>query len=730
MSTHNIKARSHILMLLGEELIGSDSLAIFELVKNAYDADADNIIVEFIDLNLPSQRITIEDDGHGMSADTIESVWLTIGTDFKRGSNRKPSPKYGRTSLGNKGVGRLAVHKLAQEITLETKVADSQLATRFSINWGDLIRSKDFIQDLNVEVELVESSNFKEGHGTKITLDKLNNTNWTKTSLRELARKIENIKNPFTEVKNFKISIKANGPQDEWLKDIKTSTEILKDSLYQFSFRIAVSDGLLVGDADNNLADYFWEYRFNPNPLIKIDGKTVQKRILSSEELIKGGRRDPMLVGSSLDQIDGKGRNKFLQNSDLSNIGSIGGRFFVFNLAKDVFNLYFGGHTNAVKEYIRENYGVKIFRDNIRVYNYGEQSDDWLDLDLSKIQRTGDHFARKVTIGAIELNLSESEGGLVEKTNREGFNENYYFKKFQTIVQNVFEHFERIASSDKDLIQEFVEKIAPVKKSGLSETIKELTAKIQDKNLEKELIPLVKRVEKDYNEMRDVMVNSGMTGLNLAIVFHEVDREMRFINSDLNSSNVSIEGVKGRVKNLIQILENFSPILRQNKRIKISASLLVERVRQINFSRFQYHNIIFSAPILSSESDDFGIDGPGNLLISALTNLIDNSLYWVSAKRDSTGEECKAAIYVGTDLVSLEGNALIVADNGDGFNLDPEQLVQPFKTTKPGGMGLGLYFVNLVMEMIGGKLLFPDRSDMNIPVAYNGACVVLLFPRK
>lgn len=43
ISTHNIKAKSHILSLLGNELIGSDSLAIFELVKNAYDADAENI---------------------------------------------------------------------------------------------------------------------------------------------------------------------------------------------------------------------------------------------------------------------------------------------------------------------------------------------------------------------------------------------------------------------------------------------------------------------------------------------------------------------------------------------------------------------------------------------------------------------------------------------------------------------------------------------------------------
>ena len=56
-------------------------------------------------------------------------------------------------------------------------------------------------------------------------------------------------------------------------------------------------------------------------------------------------------------------------------------------------------------------------------------------------------------------------------------------------------------------------------------------------------------------------------------------------------------------------------------------------------------------------------------------------------------------------------------------------MVQPFKTTKDGGMGLGLYFVNLVMESIGGKLLFPDYKELDIPQVYNGACVVIVFPK-
>src|SRR5690606_4961972 len=150
ISTHNIKAKSHILSLLGDELIGSDSLAIFELVKNAYDADATIVTVEFINLNQPSQKIIIEDNGHGMTNKIIQDVWLTIGTDFKRGKNRKESPHFNRVSFGNKGVGRLAVHKLAKKITLETQAKGEMFSSRLIIDWAKLIASKEYIQDLQV----------------------------------------------------------------------------------------------------------------------------------------------------------------------------------------------------------------------------------------------------------------------------------------------------------------------------------------------------------------------------------------------------------------------------------------------------------------------------------------------------------------------------------------------------------------------------------------------------
>lgn len=717
INKHNIKAKSHILSLLGDELIGSDSLAIFELVKNAYDADAEEVTVEFINLNQSNQQIIIEDDGHGMTNKVIQDVWLTIGTDFKRGKNRKESKKFKRVSFGNKGVGRLAVHKLAKRITLETQAEGEMFSSRLTIDWVELIASKEYIQDLEVSVETVADQLFKKGKGTRIILDRLTTKKWTKKALKDLVRKIDNIKNPFSPNPNFNIKIKANDFHQEWISEVTNSNDILKDSLYQFGFKIKVSDS-----TPESFAKFLWRYSFNP-PL----QANISKRTSRNTDTLN------FHIGELYKDLDSEEQyNRFLRNKDLSDIGTIKGKFYVFNQSSILLKMNFGGQINAVKQFIKDNSGVKIFRDNIRVYNYGEQYDDWLGLDLDKIQRAGDHFGKKVTIGAVELDLKSSNDGLIEKTNREGFIDNAEFNRFQLLVKEVFNFFEREAGNDKDLVEAFLEETRPVKKVGFGETIKELENKIKDKNLEKELKPLLIRVDKDYTEMRDIMVNSGMTGLNLGVAFHEVDREIRFINADLNSNNVDIEEVKDKVRNLIQILESLSPILRQNRSSLSSAKKVIEIAKRRNDNRFNFHKIIFSSPVLTGEDEDFNFKVPTNLLISAISNLIDNAIYWTRTQSDfikNVDGQYKPAIYIGTDLFTFEGPSIIIADNGSGFSSEPEYLTQPFKTKKEGGMGLGLYFADLVMNMIGGKLLFPDNSDLDIPQAYNGACIALVFPK-
>ena len=112
------------------------------------------------------------------------------------------------------------------------------------------------------------------------------------------------------------------------------------------------------------------------------------------------------------------------------------------------------------------------------------------------------------------------------------------------------------------------------------------------------------------------------------------------------------------------------------------------------------------------------------MLVASITNLIDNSIHWLDFKNSRS-----KLIYLGTSRDLIGGPAIIVADNGPGFgNDDPDDLVAPFFSRRVGGMGLGLYIVSEVMRVSGGRILFPEHDDLDIPSKYDGAIVALQFP--
>lgn len=121
------KPRARLLLQLGDQLIKNESIALLELAKNAYDADASvvSIIMRQPD-SLEDCYIEIEDDGFGMNADIVENVWLEPGSSFKQEQyeERKITPKFHRLPIGEKGIGRFGAHKLGNVIEMTTKRAD------------------------------------------------------------------------------------------------------------------------------------------------------------------------------------------------------------------------------------------------------------------------------------------------------------------------------------------------------------------------------------------------------------------------------------------------------------------------------------------------------------------------------------------------------------------------------------------------------------------------------
>ena len=145
-----IRARSHLLKLLGDELIGDDRLAIFELVKNGYDADATKVDIE-LDLASADKRIVVQDDGSGMRLEDITGKWLELATASKREDRRARTLKFHRQSLGEKGVGRIATFKLGRYVKVTTRAKDHP-EHEIIVDWDELVGQGPYLEDLNVTV--------------------------------------------------------------------------------------------------------------------------------------------------------------------------------------------------------------------------------------------------------------------------------------------------------------------------------------------------------------------------------------------------------------------------------------------------------------------------------------------------------------------------------------------------------------------------------------------------
>lgn len=245
--------------------------------------------------------------------------------------------------------------------------------------------------------------------------------------------------------------------------------------------------------------------------------------------------------------------------------------------------------------------------------------------------------------------------------------------------------------------------------------------------LDKELGGKLKQIENDYKEMQEVTLNS-ITGINLAVIFHEVERGIEQLNKEIKN-NVPYESLKTRSSHLSKLLEGFSPLLRKNGKKQFMASKVIERTLEFSSHRFDHHSIIVSCPLLINDAEDFEIKAPSNLLLATLNNIIDNAIHWTKLKKETLiDEKYKPAIFI-TTLVGYfkEGPAIVIADNGPGFNLSPDEAIRPFNTTRPGGMGVGLYYADQVMSSIGGKMLITSHEDVDISPVYDGAVIVLVF---
>jgi len=129
-----LRPRARLLKLIGEELISDEVVAVSELVKNAHDADAVTVTIAFHGVTRPEGEIQVRDDGMGMNLDTVLGRWMEPAASTKTGKGRQVT-RLGRRVLGEKGVGRFAADKLAQNLEIVSRCPARSDEVRVVIDW-------------------------------------------------------------------------------------------------------------------------------------------------------------------------------------------------------------------------------------------------------------------------------------------------------------------------------------------------------------------------------------------------------------------------------------------------------------------------------------------------------------------------------------------------------------------------------------------------------------------
>jgi len=216
MEKMQFKISSALKNLVGKDLITNDYTAVFELVKNSYDAHATKVEITFSE-----DKIIIADNGKGMSFEDLKNKWLFLGYSAKKDGtedqniNKQKSyrDKIKRYYAGAKGIGRFSCDRLGKYLTLITKTSKSSIAEQIVINWNDfeVDQNKEFAH-INVEYaklnqKIVFPLNAK--NGTILEITDLNDEKipWNRKRLQDLKRSLEKLINPFSEKNDFSIEI-------------------------------------------------------------------------------------------------------------------------------------------------------------------------------------------------------------------------------------------------------------------------------------------------------------------------------------------------------------------------------------------------------------------------------------------------------------------------------------------------------------------------------------------
>ena len=709
-------ADARLISILGEQLIGSEKVGVLELVKNAYDANASRCIVTIEGVpgvepqtralqdyaHLPGPVIEIRDDGTGMDREDIVTGWLRPATprrarvkerlreERRRAINQGTIAEYealvealrreqGRLPLGEKGIGRLATHRLGKHLWLRTKTKEDPLEWELNIDWSKFDGTGDKAIDLSaVKLQLTHQSPTTglgpRDAGTVICCygGRLG-YEWTTDTLEELGQAV--------------VALRSPQPRGKFRAEF-ISPHVDESLIAHPLARIPSPFELHAIVDEQGLAE-------------------IELRFAAPEHLEH--KPDDFNVSRS---VDLRRRSKGYWNTENLQLRSpVCGPFYVHIRSWIRIRDWLGPDFKTITQYLDRFGGLAVYRDGIMAQAAQLSSkSDWLGLSIQQIKKTS-RISYYQLSGEIELDQSKTLE-LRDRSSREGMIETKAFRDMAALTRAVIDELEFHTRRVRD---EWTKKSRSGRVSAASlraET--RVAAKVHRVLLERydfladplELKPVIGskarlkavgvRLETlhDYLKLREEEV-AGLAeaagfGLAIAVGVHELGKlaSAIAIGATFISRNPASDEVTDRARNikrsadsLLDELKRIAPLrsVRTATPRATSARRVVELARNALGSVLDHDRID-----MKIRGDDFPLVVKVGSVAQVFANLVDNSVYWL------TGTELiRKEIWVTLDDGKKQ---VLFADSGPGISsaIRPH-LFKPFYSEKSPPSGLGLY---------------------------------------
>lgn len=719
---HPFTVEARVAIQLGRESISSSLVAVCELVKNAYDADAEIVEISFKGLGTDQPSLTITDDGDGMNKDHLLSKWMRIGTTHK--SEIGLSTKQ-RVYTGAKGLGRLGIDRLCNKLTLYTKTALCENIYEVDIDWGKYNQNESAeLDSVKHDVFEINANNLPDGKfplagknkGSQYVLYGLKDE-WHEDFLTELRKELSLLVSPFSKNIGFKVKFDTSGYKPD-LDGFISSEHFLEAAEWRLEASISNNNQVLVSIFDG-----------------------------------EGSLRTTPESVNWKDWMPGTG--EFPSCGPLS------------------FTLYFMRNTasreidtnkfkpKGIRTFLKNNQGIRIYRDHFRVKPYGDPSGegDWLGLAMRRVINpesiTMDNWriGYNQVVGAVFIGR-EQNPNLVDQTNREGLTETpayFELRKFTLKCVELFEkHIQAKAREDKNsrqsdvVLSEFVDKSVSTYKHVIdaikkiqsepmgAETQKQLAEIEATLNEESERTAIVKEKVDQLEAEKDTLANLASLGILSVSFGHET---LAAISNAITSGALLRTKVNDGFFMLpLDVVEfankRFDQIDKSLNYIKIFGNFSLGNVRRDKRTQRIFDVSAVVSNVINSFEDilakrkiaielDLRITPPAFIKAfeidweSIFANLITNSCW---ALQDTPGENRKIKITIENEDGYF---AIDFEDSGCGIEAGVEDHI--FKATfstkrnKKGdtvGTGMGLSIVKtFVEEHSGGRIyLMPTKT--------------------